>query len=233
MRDNPWAQLGTTPPYVLPEDMPAAVPYQLHARLPEPWQGPIWTARAVLLLLNSGHSVADLDDMGRPEVVDELRAQLDGDRPFFAVLDGWADTASAKYWRPRLAKVIDEVGQDAVASGFAIAQAVPYASSYQLHHRGRITSAAFTAHLVAQAAERGAMVILARGIAEWRSLAPALFEQPGIPVLPNPRFPPNLTRERLGDALFDSLVGALRQTTRHGAGVAVSPAASAMRPART
>jgi hypothetical protein len=206
---NPWLNVPAEPPFVLPDDLPGAVPFQLHCRIPAPWHGPIRRAKVVLLLRNSGHGIGNIDEASDPVLAPALRRQLSGDEPFLWVEPEWKDTSGAGYWLARLRRLIDDLGRGPLSSGFAIAQAIPYASSYQIDPQGPIPSAAFTGELVADAHRRGALLIVGRAAKEWRELVPELFEDPSVPVLGRPRAVPDMTPSRFGTDLYDRAVRAL------------------------
>ncbi len=208
--NNPWVRLPDAPPYVLPEDLPGAVPFQLHCRMPEPWHGPITRATVLLLLRNPGHHLQDLEDSGNPQLVGVWRRQLSGDQPFQYVLPELSWTGGAHYWIARLRVLIETVGAERLSDRFAVAQAIPYASSYEIAPMGSIPSAAYTGALVRAALQRGALVIVGRAAHLWANLVPELLVEPTAPVLSQPRAMPTLTPERLGAALFEQVVDRLR-----------------------
>lgn len=207
---NPWARLPTKPPFVLPEDFEGAVPFQLHLRPPAPWTGRIRSARVVLLMRNPGHRAVDYRDSNQPEVQRLLRANLSGDEPFIWHRPQWIESGPGSYWGPILGNLTRDVGADRVAAGFAVAQTIPYSSTYEIKPTGRIPSSSYTARLVEAAQRRGAILIIGRARREWASLlAPQTLDGPNVFELGTPRGKPFIRESRIGADLYRIVVAKL------------------------
>ncbi len=182
--ENPWGSLPAEPPYVLPMDREGVAAHkerlatlsperrkalQLRTELlPTPFVGDP-DAPVVLLNLNPGYSDRDPGDYAertfRNAAVENLTHAVSG-LPFFPIDPRFDATSSYDWWAARLREIMEAAGSDNVARSLFCVQAFPYHSvgfdswlwdSARLYES--FPSQRYTAHLLSEAVERGAMII--------------------------------------------------------------------------
>ena len=144
--ENPWGELPERPPYVLPMDRAgveaherrlsglggaAQEKFRLRTELlPTPFLGDP-AAPVVLLNLNPGFSEQDEADYALPAfrraATRNLTHEVKG-MPFFTIDSSLPATSSYGWWRSRLRRPIEAVGESVGRNLFCV-QAFPYHSS--------------------------------------------------------------------------------------------------------
>ena len=121
---NPWAELPDRAPYVLKSDAATVSAFNRVAGsktrlrthiLPEPFLGKPRTARVLLLQLNPGFAGSEVRWHQRPDFARVLRANLthsacDCANPYLDPSPALARSPGGTWWRSRLRRVIEEVG---------------------------------------------------------------------------------------------------------------------------
>jgi hypothetical protein len=209
---NPWPELPTDPPFVLPGD--SVAPDLFHTELPPcPWSGPALTARVLLLMRNPSYVPSYRRDLESNEFRRLYRAQLSGLAPFPWLDRRWAHSSDGGgYWTKLLRRVAEDVGPATVASAFATVQWSAYFSTtWPNGSAGPAASQAYAARVVRFAIDRGALVIICRARSDWLRLVPELepHEASGaVIVMPHPHLEPYLTPGMVGPG-YQALIAAL------------------------
>jgi hypothetical protein len=194
--NNPWEGLPKTAPFVLKDDR--GVIDELNAKfceggkeksliqsdiLPVPYVGNPFTASVILLTLNPGFHVEDLEHYAKEEfrtACSDNMLHRPSDYPFYLLDPRFKETCGAKYWRKRLGKLIKEHGERAVAKAVCVIQWHPYHSAKSAGHPAKqfCQSQDYSRWLVEQAIERKCVVLLLRSRKQWESLVPATQRLP-------------------------------------------------------
>jgi hypothetical protein len=195
---NPWSNLPSNEPYVLPLDGPPIEVFNRRAKanhvihlevVPEPFLGdPI--APVVLLNLNPGYVEDDREVHHDPAFNVAARANLLHAHTAWPLylLDPSLPSPGQDWWRKKLAALIAAVGSmHVVASRVFVAEVHGY-HSRRFHHGLRIPSQRYTFSLVEDAIERGAKIVAMRGMHVWLREVPRLASVPLI-QLRNPQNP--------------------------------------------
>ncbi|MEL6894027.1 MAG: hypothetical protein AAFP84_20730 [Actinomycetota bacterium] len=185
---NPWLDLPSAPPWVLPDDRPAIETHhrrhpsgprylQVERCLPEPWVGDPRTATVIVLQLNPGYDAAGDDPFHanpvfQRAIIDCLRHQP-MEWPFYLLDPRFDDCGGSLWTRKKSRWGIAEVGVDVYAQRFASMEWFPY------HSRSgsafpEVPSQAYNTHLLKAAIARGAVIISGRRIHEWEQAVPEL-----------------------------------------------------------
>ena len=196
---NPWLQLPQSAPYILPTDLTAVRAFNATAStkgliheelLPEPFIGRV-DAPVMLLSLNPGFDVHDIDEHVKPEFVERCRANLchaSAEYPFYLLDPALAGTGQ-RYWRRILRRPIEDRGLVEVARSVMVVELFPY-HSQNCHHRGdSFPSQAYGFSLVRAAIAREALVVFLRSKTLWMSVIPELGAYQNQHALTNPRNP--------------------------------------------
>jgi hypothetical protein len=180
LEPNPWRDLPSTPPYVLPRDqvvldrhpdVKAGLQLDL---LPAPHQGDPDSAQVWLLMTNPGGRTNDFE-VG-PEFVRERRRSLtfESDFPVFSLDSRWTTHAAYRYWTRRLRHLIKAVGIDTVAHQLMIVQYFPYQSREYRPLPEPLPSQRFTFGIVRRACEQGQLMVVLCGERYWLRAVPQL-----------------------------------------------------------
>lgn len=179
--ENPWRQLSSNAPFVLNDDLAVIKAYnQFHEKqdtwinlshTPEPRLGPV-SAPVIILQLNPSYLRADLagstdSDRVRRDMIsikDESHEHLGA-----ALLDHW--------WKPRLSKLIGDVGTQQLSKRLCSIEFFPYRSLRFGHGQIRLPSQAYTFSLVRNGLARNALFIVARNLELWTSAVPELLSR--------------------------------------------------------
>lgn len=191
--ENPWADLPDTAPYVLPADRERVLAFndrhggspadRLHLQiLPEPYIGRI-DAPIVLLKLSPGYLPEKrrfTEDPRCREVwrLNALHEPLD--YPFYPLDPFLAWTATARWWRRRLGRLIDTFGERLLAENLLSIEAFPYHSVRFPGTRGTMRSQQYGFWLAERALERGALLLMANRARIWYRAVPALERYPRL-----------------------------------------------------
>jgi hypothetical protein len=189
----PWADLPATAPYVLPADRdrilafnnrPGRLPHhrlQLHV-LPEPYIGRV-DAPIVLLKLNPRYDRDDARFAEDPRCREVwLRNALHQplDYPFYPLDPFLAWTASARWWRRRLGRLIDRFGERVVAENLLCIESFPYRAAGSWIFKGVLASQQYSFRLAERAMERDALILMANRESAWYRAVPALEGYPRL-----------------------------------------------------
>jgi hypothetical protein len=143
---NPWLELPTEPPYILPEDR-ASIADLNHRHsvnghsdrkindrsIPEPFIGNPELARVVLLNLNPGDAPEDSEAHRNPQFREAMMRNLrheSQEYPFYALNPAFAWTGCAKWWVKHLRGLFDFGGLERriVAQHLCVIEWFPYHS---------------------------------------------------------------------------------------------------------
>jgi len=206
---NPWLDLPSRAPFVLPADRLAVEVFNEKLRsdhphridlcaVPEPFLGPR-SAQIVVLLLNPGIG----DDT-------EFRASL---RQCYATREGSPAHpyvgSSVRWWRTLVAPLTQLVPLDVVAQRLLSIEFFPYRSkSFGCGHV-RLPSQQYSFDLVRDAIDRQATIVIARGEQLWRGAVPELAAYPKLFRLSNPRTA-SLSEANVREGGHASILAAIR-----------------------
>lgn len=196
---NPWIKLPEQPPYLLPEDQPLVARhnkqveaiYQFHPEvLPEPYLGRV-DAPIVLLNANPGFSMETAPFFGQPHVQRFARCNLLHEKleyPFF-LLDPALDAtqSGARWWSEKLKPLLQKVSRKQVANTICCIEFLPYRSNKFKPTKDRLYSQNYSFHLVRQAMQRNAVLIIMRSAKHWYRAIPELQQYPQLFELLNPQ----------------------------------------------
>ncbi len=199
---NPWIDLPNSPPYVLPCDsriihefnhpLGPNDPHRLHLdALPVPQQG-FHGAPVVILGRNPGYSAeAVVEEEHDPERRALLLANLLDDQgaPHPGMLPIFADAHGGKWWRDCFRGVTRELGcsLESLAESVLAVEFHAYRSTSWTSLPVTPPSAWYSYQLVASSLERGAVVVVLRGLRDWQVAVPGLREHNRLIVSSNPR----------------------------------------------
>lgn len=181
---NPWAQLPSEAPYVLPEDyavlrqLPQPTDLALHL-LPVPFHGDPRRAPIVLLGLNPSYTAeADHDENENAEFLQQHRLTLafESRVPFFNLDSVFADTGAYRYWHLRLGVLIARFGIDQIGKSVASVQWFPYRSPTFKRLPLLLPSQSYGFSLVRHAIQRGAAIVVLRSRKLWFEAIPELAQ---------------------------------------------------------
>jgi hypothetical protein len=220
-RSNPWANLPSNAPYVLPQDMAILRGYpdllrEGHPRklrfelVPAPFVGNPRTARVILLSLNPGFGERDQSDEGREPLATWVRHSLLL-RPgaiFHPLSPSLSAASGSQWWHKHLARVEGLVPADSLMNHLANVEWFPYHSKRFQSIGTTLPSQEFTFETVDEAVRRGGIVIVTRSTALWRASVPAL-DLPTVITLKNPQNPV-ISPGNMGKDDFERVVEALR-----------------------
>lgn len=192
MISNPWIDLPHDPPYVLPDDAAAvdrfnaslrpgqeAFKVQVESVIPEPFVGDPRTASVVVLLLNAGYKAVDDAAHSDPGFLSALHKNLRHEPtafPFYFLDPQFKDTPGGVWWRARLRWLIADAGLEHVAQRLACVEWFTYKST-SFKAGCRVPSQRYGHALVADALERGALVVPLRARKVWEQSVPAIANQ--------------------------------------------------------
>lgn len=199
--DNPWNLLPEQAPFVLPSDAFAVEVFnkgaqnnyklQIESKLPEPFLGNP-TAPIVLLNLNPGFAEDDYlyieDPVARELQLGNLR-HLSAAYPFYHLDPRMARFGGAKWWTRRFRDLIELVGVGVVANQIFCVELFPYSSVEYRGMRRVLGSQRYGFHLVNQAIDRRALIVLMRSRREWCEAVPRLAYYDRLHQCSGPRNP--------------------------------------------
>lgn len=192
MLNNPWIDLPLGPPYLLPCDsLPvrrfnAKAPPDAALRLeliPEPFLGRP-EAPVVLLNLNPGFDEREIVfhyedsrfiELSRKNLLHEAL-----EHPFYLLDPALRSSLGHQWWMRKLKEPIGDVGLAQTARNILCVEFFPYHSRRYRAAREILHSQAYSFHLVREAIDRGALVVLMRGKSQWTSAVPELIAYPRV-----------------------------------------------------
>jgi len=181
---NPWLELSTSPPYVMPEDAAAIEAFNRVADvrhrvdltlLPEPFLGRP-DAPLVVLGLNPGWNPADAAVHADATFSRRSRQNLEQAEsafPFY-LLDPSLDAPGHRWWGNKLRRPIEEVGLETVANRVLCVEYFPYHSDQFSGRTPVVPSQQYSFALVRDAIARNAVIVVMRAIARWLAAVPEL-----------------------------------------------------------
>lgn len=188
---NPWQDLPTAGPYVLPVDKPIIDAYhsheapQWHYRLdlpPDPWQGR-WDSPLVVLLQNPSLGEHDDTIYSDPAVLAANRRNMTtnaGSEPMYWLEDDLSHTYSGKWWRSRLRSLIGSASLPTVRNRLLVVELYGYRSQSFRPLPITLPSQVFSLDLVRAAMDRGATIVLPRAAKYWEIALPSLHGYPHL-----------------------------------------------------
>lgn len=218
--NNPWTDLPTDAPFILPQDKAAFGRYDSlftlqHGlrfdKLPLPYVGSPATASVVLLALNGGFKPEDIDHQNDDKYFAEQNRRnltFDSRYPFFYLDPAFEYTGGYKWWHRRLRHFIHRYGLDVVASQFACVQSFPYCSPSYKALPFPLPSQEYSYSLVKQAIQDGKPIVIMRSRKIWFRCVPELQDYPYI-ELKYPRNP-YIDRKHMTDAQYEQLEATLK-----------------------
>jgi hypothetical protein len=182
---NPWAELPSQPPFVLPSDRLAIDEFNASADglhkirtevLPEPFLGPLDT-KVVLLNLNPGFDDRDQSlyeqSCGRAAWQKNIRHQP-LDYPFYLLDPQFKAWPGPRWWLRKLKEPIEISNVKTVANQICCIEHFPYHSTKYKDIPGVLDSQKYSFYLVERAIDRNAIIILMRGEKLWCEAVPRL-----------------------------------------------------------
>ena len=221
---NPWLDLPSDPPFVLPIDRASvsrlnqrifATGQSQHAlnleSLPEPFIGNPETATVILLNLNPGDSPDDkkahADPTFREALLCNLR-QREQKYPFYPLDPDLEWTACAKWWTSHVRKLWQhrELSREQVAQRLCVIEWFPYHSQKEGLPTTSVCPSQQYCFEVVRKAIGSKMIVGMRSRRRWADVDSRLA---GIPYLNNPQAP-YVSPRNAGDKLFQEIVNALK-----------------------
>ena len=191
---NPWLDLPTKRPFVLPIDKPYVDAHnknltgltsktsremaRIHlTAIPEPFSGRR-DAPVVILLANPKHETKPKQRLSKAQR-DRIREGLTAPKgqPFFAIHDEFKGTGAHKWWYPKLRDLCDEVGTDVVANNIQVIELHGYHSLSFRPPVRNFPSQQYQFYLVEQAIKRGAVIVIPWAIKHWHASMPELKDK--------------------------------------------------------
>jgi len=214
--DNPWSDLPTIQPYVLPFDVDIinrlSIKHSRTAQLrfdvvPMPFIGNPLTSKVVLLALNPGFNEEDV------RILDENPDLLEADRnnltfnnspSFYALNQSFSYSGLFKWWNRRLKEIVDIVGREKVSNSISCIQFFPYHSVTYSPLKELIPSQEYSFYLVKEAIKQKKVILIMRSRQLWEKYVPELIGYPYIELkIPrNPYFNSNNMTQKSFDSLL-------------------------------
>jgi len=197
---NPWGQLPLESPYVLPADGPHLDAFNLYVgrrhpqyrldlnRLPEPFGGNR-QAPLVVLSRNPGITKGDRSHL-TGEWVERVRANLGPDRRghvHLYLLPQFAKTSGGDWWRGCFKALAAGGGWGDLADRVLFVEFHGYHSQSWRALPLTLPSQRYSFWLVEQAMERGAVIVLMRGMRDRKIAVPGLIDYQRLVEVKNPR----------------------------------------------
>lgn len=215
MTTNPWIDLPTVAPYVLPMDEVAVNRHNMANAdakwlytdtLPDPYGGDPG-ASVVLLLSHTGYSEDDASAHLEPEFRNATLKNLvhaPSEWPLYALNPAFAGTPAGQWWGPFMQRIVNRVGLEKAARQVFYAQLSPYHSEEGVPE---LRSLSYTVELVRAAMARRALIVGLISRTRWEDAVPELkqYRQMIWPKSPRPRRPV-LSAGNLGDESFEWIV---------------------------
>jgi len=191
---NPWMQLPKSAPFALPEEYETLVAFngiaddnhklQLDV-LPEPFIGNP-DAPVVLLSLNPGFDKSDHHHHAREDFSGAIWRNLRhdvSDYPFYFLDPRFKDTGGAAWWLKKLRVLIEDTSLETVAQGLFCVEifgyhSVNYRAIPKKIRKDPLPHQQYGFHLVRQAIERGAAIVVMRQQKNWLGHVPELESYP-------------------------------------------------------
>ncbi len=184
---NPWLELSTDRPFVLPQDLPfirelnryrrGNDAHQIRLNIPPtPFVGSS-AAPVVILLANPGIGVGDQRQQTKSAALEQIYAGFQKGRnaPFWPLLDFFENTNAGRWWISKTRDLADEVGgRRELAKRLQAIEVHGYHSKSWAPPVSNFPSQGFGFELVRRAMERDAFIIIGRAQSYWYSAVPEL-----------------------------------------------------------
>lgn len=220
--DNPWVNLPSSSPFVLPHDNSLLNKYSaqlvgpkaLHLeKLPLPYVGCPNKARIILLALNPGFGEHDIDEQNNVSgYAEQFHSNLtcQNDTNLFFLQPKFEDTGGYRWWRRHLGEIIRMYGMETVATRLACVQAFPYSSEKYERCLQHVTlpSQEYTFSLVRQAMNDGKPIVFMRSREIWSQYVPELRNYPCIELSNYNN--PCLSHAQMSASKFEQIEAALK-----------------------
>ena len=222
---NPWKNLPTTAPFILPEDKEIinacnkrwiGTPYEvLLNEIPSPYIGNP-KAPIVLLNLNPGYSPCDQESPNLARFREVARANLlhqFNDYPFYVLDPSLEGTPSGYAWFMQklgpLMRAANLTTQELSKKLFTV-EYFPYHSVKYGWKGGILPSQKYSVYLIMEAIRRETIIVIMRGKNIWTEAIPELTKYPKVYKLNSPQ---NviISENNLGEEAFDLIVKKLRE----------------------
>jgi hypothetical protein len=138
--------------------------------LPEPYIGRV-DAPVVLLNVNPGYTPEDAQFTDNEGARDRWRRNVfhqSAAYPFYPLDPELAWAPTARWWTRRLGPLIAATDRAAVANSLLCVEYFPYHSCRDPQFPGELPSQAYSFDLVERAIDRGATILVMRGVRGWR-----------------------------------------------------------------
>lgn len=217
---NPWLNLPTKAPYVLPQDQPS-IELHRHAKdelrfdtLPEPYIGGLNNAEVIFLALNPGFRDSDITvNLSHPKFARaNSHNQSDPYNSSFYYFDGgFEETGGYWWWKQKLKPLQDRgVTEQAIRNKIMFIEYLPYHSKTA----GKISnliipSQQFTFELVREAIRRDKLIIMMRSETLWVKAVPELK---GKYIMPHNKRNVIISPGNMGQENFDTILQKLIST---------------------
>jgi excisionase family DNA binding protein len=196
LNPNPWAALPAEPPYVLPADRAAVDAWnakappqtKIHTNLvPDPPLGKPLSAAVVVLALNPSLDDDTAAQHRDASLQQQMRAAMTDPRDLFWLRDELASTAGGRWWRNKLAPLIEATSLEAVREHVAAGHL------HQYHSKSaspllKPPSGRHNLEVVRKALDAGTPILVLTGVGRWRAADPAFRTAP----LYEPRSPQSM-----------------------------------------
>lgn len=185
--DNPWENLPTAAPYILPEDLKVIESHKNFIglrldTLPEPLVGGLDNAKVVFLALNPGFMDSDVDvNMQLEQFINGCRKNLKDPfkSDFYYFTGGLEETGGYKWWSSKLKPLINHgITEETLKKKIMMVEYFPY-HSVNYRHIGRFTpSQLFSFEIVKEAIKRNKIIVIMRSRGLWEQAVPELAGYP-------------------------------------------------------
>ena len=188
---NPWLELSTSKPFVLPQDLPYILEQNRYRRNndshciqlnipPTPFVGST-IAPVVILLANPGVGVGDRREQTTPKALEQIYAGFQKGRnaPLWPLSDSFENTNAGRWWTTKTRDLADEIGgRRELAKRMQAIEVHGYHSKSWAPPISNFPSQNYGFELVRRALDRDAFIIIGRGQSYWYSAVPELRRYP-------------------------------------------------------
>ena len=221
---NPWLDLPSEPPYVLPVDQEslAGLRQRIASRgrieqrisletLPEPFIGNPDTATVMLLSLNPGGSAEDKKTHTNPEFRETILCNLRHGKqeyPFYGLNPKFGWTGCGTWWTRHVRGLLEHsaLNRQRIAQRLCVVEWFPYHSQKNgVPARSSFPSQQYSFDIVKRAIGRK-LIVGMRSRNRWRDVDSRLAD---VPYLKNPQAP-YISPGNAGERLFNNIVEALK-----------------------
>lgn len=196
-KENPWRDLPSTAPFLLPGDKDLvdkfneSAPEDLlihHELLPEPFIG---SPQAPVVLLNKNPGYSSPNDLAKHPLSQQARLGLlhECEIPFYLLDERERQSLGYRWWNRKLKSLIEACGDQVVARSVLCVEFFPYHSRRFGHDGLALPSQQYSFSLVRSAMSQGAVIVVMRGRKQWLNALPELKSHTLLFHLRNPQNP--------------------------------------------